>query len=177
MTPAVSDWVEHSCLKCVCLLDAGKVRFVHFVHFPTVVSLPLSFRAAQTAKNLTNVRLPVTFSEVLAFARDDGSKAIRFLAVSATSRESDSHLFTPSPHLPLLFAGPTAYHCSRHVAPVAGLGVARKNIENDQRTCLERTDAAFMRLARLIATGHHCVRRHTAGVQNCAVYFRAQNLR
>src|SRR5439155_3827787 len=29
MTPAVSDWVEHSCLKCVCLLDAGKVRFVH----------------------------------------------------------------------------------------------------------------------------------------------------
>src|SRR5213595_1853938 len=99
MTPAVSDWVEHSCLKCVCLLDAGKVRFVHFVHFPTVVSLPLSFRAAQTAKNLTNVRLPVTFSAVLAFARDDGSKAIRFLAVSETSRESDSHLFPQSPHL------------------------------------------------------------------------------
>src|SRR5207247_10322316 len=64
LPPAVSDWVEHSPLKCVCLLDAGKVRFVHFVHFPTVVSLPLSFRAAQTARNLTNIRLPVTFSEV-----------------------------------------------------------------------------------------------------------------
>src|SRR5438874_10755966 len=99
MTPAVSDWVEHSCLKCVCLLDAGKVRFVHFVHFPTVVSLPLSFRAAQTARNLTNVRLPVTSVRSSHSLGNDGSKAIRFLAVSETSRESDSHLFPQSPHL------------------------------------------------------------------------------
>src|SRR5437588_3094 len=25
MTPAISDWVEHSRLKCVCLLDADKI--------------------------------------------------------------------------------------------------------------------------------------------------------
>jgi hypothetical protein len=81
------------------------------------------------------------------------------------------------PKLALLLAGAAAHHRSCHVAPVAGLSVARKNIENDQAIGAKRAEPAFVWIAGLIAAGHDRVRRYTPGTQNCAVYFRAQNFR
>src|ERR1700731_3129613 len=66
--------------------------------------------------------------------------------------------FLPCPHgfpqAPLLLAGPSSHPRPRHVAEVAGPGVAGKNVEDNERIRLEWAEAAFMRITRLIAAGH-----------------------
>ena len=42
---------------------------------------------------------------------------------------------------------------------------------------VQRTESTFVWIAGLIAPGYDCVRRHAAGAQNCAIYFRPQNFR
>ena len=75
------------------------------------------------------------------------------------------------------FARAAAHNRSRQVAAVTGLRVARKNIENDQRVRVKRTEPALVRIARLIAAGDDRVGGNSAGAQNRGIDFGAQNFR
>ena len=84
-------------------------------------------------------------------------------------------LFHRFPKFALRIVRSSADNSPRHIAPVAGLGVARKNIENDQRVRGKRTEAALVRIAGLIAAGDDCVRRRAAGAQHRGIDFGAQH--
>src|SRR4051812_31815419 len=58
------------------------------------------------------------------------------------------------PQLPLSFTRATTDPRSGHVAKIAGLGITRKDIENDQRIGEKRTRSALVRITPLIATGY-----------------------
>src|SRR5579864_2230453 len=57
------------------------------------------------------------------------------------------------PKFALGLAGLSANNGSGHVAPITGLRVAWKNIENDQRVRVKQTVSTFVWIARLITTG------------------------
>src|SRR5271169_3301992 len=59
-------------------------------------------------------------------------------------------VFHRLPKFALSFAGATTHNGPGHVAPIAGLCVARKNIENDQRVRVKRTVTALVRIAALV---------------------------
>src|SRR6266699_78862 len=62
-----------------------------------------------------------------------------------------------------------------HVTEIACLRVARKNIENNQRVGMERTKAALVRIAGLVAACDNRASRNAARAQDCRVNFRAQH--
>src|SRR6266478_2174719 len=79
------------------------------------------------------------------------------------------------PKFSLRLARSATQNGARHVAEIAGLRVARKNIENNQRVGVERTKAALVRIAGLVAAGDNRAGRNAARAQDCRVNFRAQH--
>src|SRR6185369_3352864 len=75
------------------------------------------------------------------------------------------------PKLALRLARAPPQDGASHVAKIAGLRVARKNIENDERVRIESTRSALMRITRLIATGDDRPGRNATGTQNRGVNF------
>src|SRR4030095_8801454 len=63
------------------------------------------------------------------------------------------------PKLSLGLGGASAQNRSGHVAKISGLRIARKNIEDNQRVCVKRPVASFMRITRLVAAGRSEERR------------------
>ena len=72
-------------------------------------------------------------------------------------------LFHSFPKFALCLACSSAHNCPRQIAPITGLGVAREDIEDDQRVRVERTESALMRITSLIAAGDDRVRRRATG--------------
>src|SRR5216117_1034688 len=79
------------------------------------------------------------------------------------------------PKSSLRLARTPAQHGASHVTEVPGLRVARKNVKNDQRVRVERTKAALVRIAPLIAAGNNCSSRDSTGAQDCRIDLGAQH--
>src|SRR5438876_5720321 len=68
--------------------------------------------------------------------------------------------FDRLPKFSLCFAGASSQNRARHIAEVSGFGVARENIENDQRVGVKRAKTALVRIACLFAAGNkHAIDR------------------
>ena len=95
-----------------------------------------------------------------------GEKLLHFVvqlqAIHTRLHFSQRQLLPCAHRLPkpaLLFTRAPAHNRPRHIAEVTCLRITRKDIEDDERICFQRAEPALMRIARLIAAGHDCIRR------------------
>src|SRR5262249_10859453 len=75
------------------------------------------------------------------------------------------------PKLTLSVARPSTQDRPGHIAKISGLRVTRENIEDNQRICVKRTVAPFVRITRLIAARDNRTGRNTARAQNRRINF------
>src|SRR5438067_4108137 len=79
------------------------------------------------------------------------------------------------PTFSLRLACASAQHRPRHVAKISGLRVTRKNIQNNQRICVQRPKAALVRVASLIATCDNRAVRISPRAQDRGVDFSSED--
>src|SRR5439155_15929095 len=75
------------------------------------------------------------------------------------------------PELPLRLARASAQNRSSHIAKISGLRIAWKNIEDNQRVCVKRTVAPFMRITCLVAAGDNRAARIAARAPDRRINF------
>ena len=80
------------------------------------------------------------------------------------------------PEMALRVGGAALDDRARHVAEVAGLRVAREDVDDDEFPRAQRPAAAFVRVARLLAAGDDGVRRRAARAEDGGVDLGAQAL-
>src|SRR6516162_6767276 len=81
------------------------------------------------------------------------------------------------PEPALLFASPAPNHCARKIPVIAGLGIPRKDIEDDQRIRQQRSTPPLVWIAGLLASGDNGVGRLATRANDRTVDLASQNFR
>src|SRR6516225_9764003 len=81
------------------------------------------------------------------------------------------------PELALPFTGPAPNHRARKIPVIAGLGISRKDIEDDQRARQQRPTPLLVRIAGLLASGDNGVSRLPASANDRTGDLASQNFR